>query len=195
MLWRGNGTEARPGLGRGEGNRMHILVRQWRENVNYFRDKWCFLICFGCFVLVFALEKTKTLSCYPFKTYFLFPTTYSLFQISMSYFLSGLIIHSFFFHQTFNQRKMINYQFHFLLQVATKAHCKGECDQHGSEWPAAVPTILSGAHSQRSTSQRESPLEEADLCLLGIQSWVKWINRINCFFMRENYTISKIKNV
>ena len=119
--------------------------------------EFCFSFCF---------RKTKTLSCYPFKTYFLFPTTSSLFQISMSYFLSGLIKQFFFPHQTFNQRKMTNYQLHFLLQIATKAHgkgeCdqqpfppsspvlihKGECDQHGSEWPAAVPTILSCAHSQ-----------------------------------------------
>lgn len=117
-------------------------------SLHYFRDWWCFLLWFESFALVFALEK-QTLSCYPFKTYFLFPTTNSLFQISMSYFLSGLIIHSFFFIKPLTKEKwQITSCTFFYKQVATKAHCKGECDQHGSEWPAAVPTFLPGAHSQ-----------------------------------------------
>lgn len=49
----------------------------------------------------------------------------------------------FFFHQTFNQREMTNYQFHFFLQVAAKACYKEVRMNNKKWWLKAGPTTFS----------------------------------------------------
>lgn len=57
--------------------------------------------------------------------------------------LCSFVFLFFFFHQTFNQREMTNYQFHFFLQVAAKACYKEVRMNNKKWWLKAGPTTFS----------------------------------------------------